>query len=392
MAKLLQVCSYCIDSACSAIDRRGGGGSSCFYVCTKRPDSSAASWNPTCWLSIAYWCVLVISEGRLNVGTWWTHEFTTGGAVGNVTHLLKTLPCNSLKLFLTLARTEKWASASDLFLKRDAQIDPRIVNTSAHTRACSTQNLAFHRRTVGNKAAFVRFGRAQMIWYINCKGDGAWRWNVGNKLEHLLWYCPPVFCCGRLQAMHHTHTSPYIWIPLHSCVMLISCSVWPLNHNTLFIPRPLWRPAWRSRHTASRDALLYRANNRLNGIAATPDPPHPIQPNPSRNNGDTSSASLIKTHCVHACWGRSYFNVRLFNFRVFPCFVVQALFCRDQTTLHWDPELSTQPNQLKRVGLGVPKCGELLSRFWNWFVQLRATLSQLCSSHWFTATHIKRDI
>ncbi len=103
----------------------------------------------------------------------------------------------------------------------------------------------------------------------------ATNWDTGFVLVIL---CSP-FVLERATGKHththphtntHTHTSSpstqYIWILLHSYVMLISCSVWPLNQDTIFIPLPVWLPAWQSLYTASRDVLLWRANNGLNGI------------------------------------------------------------------------------------------------------------------------------
>lgn len=46
---------------------------------------------------------------------------------------------------------------------------------------------------------------------------------------------------------------------------------------------------------------------------------------------------------------------------VFSNILFQALFCRDQETLWWEPWLASQPNQLERFGHSVAYCGEFPS-------------------------------
>ncbi len=145
-----------------------------------------------------------------------------------------------------------------------------------------TQKWPFITEVQRIKQLLCGVGRAQMIWWINYKevdSASAQRrietkcgQRIGTLALLLSFPVLPSFW-GGLQANTLTDTytpSPsrrlpnqYIWILLHCYVMLISCSVWPLYQDTVFIPLPVWLPhrlyglpAWQSLYTASRDVLL----------------------------------------------------------------------------------------------------------------------------------------
>lgn len=130
--------------------------------------------------------------------------------------------------------------------------------------------------------------------------DEMWatNWDTGFFVFRL---CSPFFLDNSKETHTHINTHTYartesytpssstkqIWILFHSYVMLIYCSIWPLNKDTIFIPLPEWLPAWQSLYTDSRASVESKQCFEWNHHG------WPIHTNAHRNNDGIALVSLL---------------------------------------------------------------------------------------------------